>query len=141
MGNRFAVQPEVVEKRFIWKDQNGDDVEIWIKIKKALTVGEDRIFKTAGWKGVRQQGEGASEATEINMDWKSMSFARAQAYLVDWSLEDDRHTRMPLTVNSLMALHIDLFELIETAISKHVEEMEAEKKARSGTSAPEATSA
>lgn len=140
MGNPWFVKPEVVTKDLVWRDPEGHDVPFWIKIKKFLTVGEERVVQTAGWKGVT--GAGAdNEGAEIRIDWKTTSFARAEAYLVDWSLEDDKHNRIPPNSNSLQALHPEVFELIEGAITEHVKVMEAEKKARAGSVASSPTSA
>lgn len=144
MGNPWTVAPEVVEIPLEWTDPTGVARSFWVKIKKFLTVGEERVVQTAGWKGVTGMGggEGATGAdAEIRIDWKQTSFARAMSYLVDWSLEDDKHNRMPLSMNSLQALHPEVFELIENAITKHLEAMAAEKKARTGSSAPAPTSA
>lgn len=132
MANPWTVAPEVVQADLVWTDPDGIARNLWVKIKKFLTVGEERVVQTAGWKGVTgmAQGEGGGGDAEIRIDWKQTSFARAQAYLVDWSLEDDRHNRMPLTSASLQALHPEVFELIEKAISDHVQAMDTEKKAR-----------
>lgn len=143
MGNPWTVAPEVVTVNLTWQDPEGTSRDLWIKIKKFLTVGEERVVQTAGWKGVTgisQGGEGGGDA-EIRIDWKSTSFARALAYLVDWSLEDDKHNRLSLNSNSLQALHPEVFELIEKGISDHVEAMVAEKKARAGRPALVPTSA
>jgi hypothetical protein len=143
MGNPWTVAPEAVTVNLTWADPSGIAREFWIKIKKFLNVGEERVVQTAGWKGVSGMGggEGAMGGeAEIRIDWKATSFARATAYLVDWSLEDDKHNRMPLTPASMQALHPEVFELIENAITAHVKAMAEEKKARSGASEPAPTS-
>lgn len=141
MGNPWTVAPETVVINLTWNDPAGVAREFWVKIKKYLNVGEERMVQTAGWKGVSGMGggEGAGE-TEIRIDWKATSFARATAYLVDWNLEDDKHNRMPLTTASLMALHAEVFELIENAISEHIKAASEEKKARASASVPSTTS-
>jgi hypothetical protein len=144
MGNPWTVAPETVVINLTWNDPAGIAREFWVKIKKYLNVGEERMVQTAGWKGVSGMGaqaEGGPSETEIRIDWKATSFARATAYLVDWNLEDDKHNRMPLTTASLMALHAEVFELIENAISEHIQAMSAEKKARATASEPSTTSA
>jgi hypothetical protein len=142
MGNPWTVAPEVVTLNLSWRTPDGEDLPFWVKIKKFLTVGEERVVQTAGWKGVTGlSGEGERGDAEIRIDWKATSFARAVAYLVDWSLEDDKHNRMPLTSNSLQALHPEVFELIENAITDHTKAMAEEKKARAGSHAPVPTSA
>lgn len=141
MGNPWTVAPEVITKHLTWLDAEGVERPFWVKIKKFLNVGEDRVVKTAGWKGVTGMQEGGSGEAEIRMDWKSMGFSRAQAYLVDWNLEDDKQNRLPLTIHSLMALHSDVFELIENAITEHVTAMNDEKKAKKDGTAPALTSA
>lgn len=138
MANPWTVAPEVVTLNLTWQDPGGVSRDFWIKIKKFLTVGEERVVQTAGWKGVSGVGQGEDNAAaEIRIDWKATSFARALAYLIDWSLESDpdKHVRMPLNASSLQSLHGEVFELIENAITAHVKAMDDEKKARAGSSA------
>jgi hypothetical protein len=141
MSNPWCVTPELVTKHLTWLDSEGVERTFWIKIKRFLNVGEDRAVKTAGWKGVTGISQEGSGEAEIRMDWKSMGFSRALAYLVDWSLEDDKQNRMPLTLNTVTALHDELFQLIENAITAHVEAMDAEKKAKQAANVPVPTSA
>lgn len=143
MSNPWCPAPESVTKNLSWTSPSGETLPFWIKIKKFLNVGEKRRVETAGWKGVTGLGGGggASENAEIRIDWKGQSFARSEAYLIDWSLEDDKHNRMPLNRNSLEALHDEVFDLIENAISEHVKEMDEEKKARASSSSAALTSA
>ncbi len=141
MATKWFVAPEVVTVNLTWTAADGEESPFWIKIKKFLTVGEERLVQTAGWKGVTAPQTGQGGNAEIRIDWRATSFARAEAYLVDWSLEDEKRNRMPLNNNSLQALHPEVFELIENAISAHVTRMDEEKKARAGSRESTPTSA
>lgn len=143
MGSIWCVPPESVTLELTWTDRAGGVHPFWIKVKRRLTVGESRHVITAGWKGVSNVGRRGSEPgdPEIKIDWKAQSFARALMYLQDWSLEDDTHKRLTVSADTLETLHPDVFELIENAITQHVEEMEQEKKVTSGDSELRATSA
>jgi hypothetical protein len=141
MANPWTVAPQAITINLSWTDPENTAREFWVKIKKFLNVGEERMVQTAGWKGVSGVAGGEGADAEIRIDWKATSFARALAYLVDWSLEDDKHNRMPLNLNSLQALHPEVFEMIENAISSHVRAMDAEKKAKLSPTEPALTSA
>lgn len=138
-NNPWLVQPDVVTVNLAWKDPEGVERPFWIKIKKFLTVGEERVVRTAGWRGVTGIGEAGAGDAEIRIDWKATSFAQTQAYLIDWSLEDEKHNRVPLA--AMQNLHPEVYELIEQAVTDHVRAMESEKKARSSSSEPTPTSA
>jgi hypothetical protein len=139
MASKYSVKPEMITKPLQWIAPDGEIVDFTIKIKKFLNVGESRNVQTAGWRGVKQAG-GNTNDTEISIDWKGMTFARVAEYLLDWSLEDEKGQRMPPSISTLQSLHEDLYELIEKAITDHVAEIEQEKKARTGLTAPTLTS-
>lgn len=135
MASRFTVSPIAIKKELEWTDpENGELVKFWIRIKKRLSVGEARGVQTAGWRGVKQQGQEGD--TEIAIDWKGMTFARVAEYLVGWSLTDDKENLLPLKVETLQSLDESLYDVIEKAISEHVKAMEEEKKVRTGSNEP-----
>lgn len=133
MANMWYVSPDT-EKL----DLHYNGTPFWITIKKQLTVGEKRKLETAGFRGMTSP-QGASRrderATTIDINWQAISFARAEMYLVDWSLADDRGMRLSLQNkrDALEQLHPEVFEVIENAISKYVEAAEEAKKARTGS--------
>lgn len=141
----FTIKPEDKTIDLEWANAPGDaPVKFWIKVKKRLTVGEDRRIQTAGWKGVGNFGggrdaNGDEKSPEINIDWRAQSFARTEVYLTDWSLEDDNHVKLPLTIATIEALDPSVFSLIEQAITTHVEAVAQEKKVQSGGSEPTRT--
>lgn len=132
----WTVKPETATIDLAYVDNDGETHKFWLKVKKHLTVGEGRKVKTAGWKGLTS----ADGKTGIDIDWQIQSFARAEAYIVDWSLEDDAHVKLPLTAATIESLHEDLFEVMDAAITAHVEAMEQEKKVKRGRGGPPATS-
>lgn len=144
MGSKWQVRPVEVQKDLVWTDPDGNQHPFWIKLKKHLTVGESRRVMTAGWRGMKQAEathDDAPKQAEIQIDWRAQTFARTETYVTEWSLEDDNGRRLARTREQIEALHPELYELIEDAITEHVEEMDAEKKSRSGSSSPSQTSA
>jgi len=118
----------------------GESNPFTIRIKKMLTVGEKRRMETAGWQGLSttKTGDGEGDAT-IGIDWKKTGFARMLAYLVDWTLADADHRRLPLTLDTLEAMNEAVYALIEDAITRHVEALEQEKKLTAGKPKPATT--
>lgn len=139
MGSIWTVQPDTRRLDLVYVDPDGNSHPFWVKVKRRLTVGETRRMQTAGFGGMRQAA-GTTDA-EVSVDWQSMSFARADVYVTDWSLEDDKQTKLPVKRETIEALHPDVFKLIEDAITKHVEEMAAEKNSGAGGTRPSAISA
>lgn len=140
----WTVKPQDTTVDCEWVAADGATHKFWIKLKKRLTVGEDRRIQTAGWKGVANFGggknaKGEDTSPEINIDWQKQSLARTEVYLNDWSLEDDDHVKLPLTRDTIEALDPDLFKVIEAAITTHVEAVAQEKKATTGAEKPSAT--
>jgi hypothetical protein len=139
----WTVTPDVVTiDNLAYTDDDGIEHKFWIKLKKKLNVGERRAVQTAGWKGVGGMGTGGqSGEPEIRIDWKLTTFAKVEAWLVEWSLEDDRHNRLKINQATLQSLDEDVYDIIETAVDAHVTRLEEEKKARTGSRQPSATSA
>jgi len=109
---RFVV-PEV--KRLHLK--NGVD---WIDVKKELSVGEERKYRTRGMKsmvGVIGDGDPA-----VDIDWQLMSLSRVEAYVVDWS------DKQKVSRESIEALASEDFDEIDELVKQHIAEMEALKK-------------
>lgn len=114
----------------------------WIKIKKGLTVAEERRMQTAGFRNIsnKEATDEDAESKGINVDvnWTDNALARARTYLVDWSLTDEEGKSVPLTYDAIKSLAADAFTEINEAIDKHVESMEQEKKAKTGERKPKA---
>lgn len=133
-GNVWTVKPDSTKIDLVYvrrDDDTGAETShpFWIKLKKRLTVGEQRRVMTSGWRGVR----GVDGGGEVQVDWQRSSFARTTAYLVDWSLTDENDK--PLNCNDtdvVEALDPSVYALIENAISKHVESVEKEKNVQTG---------
>lgn len=133
----WVVKPEEVKYDCVFTADNGTANPFWIKVKKRLTVGEQRRVMTAGWRGMRSgevEPDGTQGRTEIQIDWKTQTFARTEVYLADWSLSDDKGDKIPIKREAIESLHEDLYAVIETAINAHVKAIEEEKKQQSGSS-------
>lgn len=144
MGSIWCVKPEdktIPDLKFT--DEDGVEHTFWIKVKKRLNVGEKRHVETAGFGGFKQgkPEPGKAQETEITVNWQSQSFARTAAYLLDWSLTDDKQNKLPCTREVIESLHPDVFAVMETAINEHIQKMTDEKKVTAGSSAPSAMSA
>ncbi len=137
MANKWTVAPQTVRKDL---EDPRDGEKFWISIKKLLTVGEDKSVKTAGLRGVSGMGGAAKPGEEREMsmqvDWKRQSFARTESYLVDWSLATSEGVKLKVQRDVIESLDPEVYDVIEAAITKHVEEMDEEKKARTGELKP-----
>ena len=112
---RFVV-PELVKI-----DLPGGD---WIEVKKELTVGEEKRYRTAALRRTYNVGKGDEE---LQIDWGLMAFARVEAYVVNWSASQ------PFSRSALEALASEDFEAIDDAVQAHIAARTEEKKARSTT--------
>lgn len=139
MGSKWSVSPIDNDNKIelVWNAPGGPE-PFWIRIKNALTAGEDRRAKMGGWKGLGGIGKGEQE---IRIDWQATGFSRVYVYLTDWSLTDDKDRKLAINLDTIASLHKDVFELIENAITAQVvEQDEAKKKATlSGKSEPSTT--
>lgn len=136
-SNIWCVRPESkLIEGLKWRDELGVEHTIWIRVKKRLTVGEDRRMKMAGWGGIKGERGSKEPTAEIGINWRDTAFAKVEVYLLDWSLEDDERRKMPIERDIIESLHEDLFNVIDAAIAKHVEEIEEAKKSQSTIGAP-----
>lgn len=124
------VQPDTVRIDLA----NGD----WIEIKKELTVGEDKRYRTAGLK--RMAPATSTQRGEVDVDWAAMAFGRVCAYLVDWSAKDLNGKAVKITPATVESLVKADFEAIDDAILKYIEERDAEKNEPSPAPMTSATS-
>ena len=106
----------------------------WIVIKHRLPVGDQKRVDTSGLKRlvqpqVRKDRKDQKEQTSsIEIDFKEFSFARTEAYLLEWSFLDDAGQPVALNRSSIEALDTASYDEIENAITAHVEALAAEKK-------------
>lgn len=144
MSSIWCIAPEDTTINLTWTDAEGKDHPFWVRIRRRLNVGEERQVMTAGWRGVvggkKNDSTGEESETQIAIDWRAQSFARTRAYLLDWSLDDDRGQRLKMSRDVIETLHPDVYKLIEDAITAHVEAMQQEKKVTSGSSSSQETS-
>ena len=125
------VTPDVV--RLSMKDGTN-----WIEVKKELTVGEDKRFRSTGFKQVTQ-----GTAPGIEVDWEKLALARVEAYLVDWSAtrqtKDGKTVSVPVTPESIRALDTESFNEIDEAIQQHITEQADVKNVTSSAETPSST--
>jgi len=115
---RFVLSPDVT--RLVLKDGS------WIEVKRQLTAGEERAYRSAGFRRVSQRKD--EDGSEIDVDWTAMAFARAEAFIVDWSARTPEDKPMPVSRTNIRTLHPDDFAEIDAAIVAHMEAVDAEKK-------------
>jgi len=130
------VSPETV--RITLADgPNGD--KNWIDVKKDLTAGEEKRYRSAGLRRMTPRAD-ANSSSEIDIDWLAMALARVEAYLVDWSAKKPDGKDLPVTRQAIEALETTDFDEIDTAIQKHMDQRLEEKKQTNGSPAPIETS-
>ncbi len=116
-----------------------------ITIKRELTVGEQKRMFAAGLKQMTASGE---NEPKFDIDPVEMSFAKINAYLVDWSFvepslnkngdqitgTDGKPEVVPVDLSEDAIRNLDeaTFEEIEKAIDEHTEQLDKEKKAATG---------
>jgi hypothetical protein len=106
--------------------KNGKD---WIEVKNELSVGENKRYRSSGFRHVSGVGKAATEDdVRIEVKWDEVAFARVEAYLTAWS------DKRPLTRAAIEALCDEDFEEIDNLIQKHIEALAEEKKARQSES-------
>jgi hypothetical protein len=114
------VEPEVVR----YELKSGD----WVELKKELSVGEEKAFRSAGLRHMKQDGGESA----IVVDWAAMATARVEAYLVGWSAKGQNGKPLAVTATSIKALHKDDFEEIDKLVEKHMEATGETKNEQSG---------
>lgn len=100
----------------------------WIKVKEQVTYGEQKQMATAG---LTDMMEGEAGTRRIGMDFSAFERARLLGWVVEWSFNDERGRRVPVTKDTIDALDPDTADEIIAALDLHVEEMAARKNAQS----------
>ncbi len=112
----------------------------WILVKEELNAGEYRDMLQACAKETP-----SSDVPEF--DQMKLGFEMIEAYLVDWSLEDEIEgengettvVKLELTPETICALDFETFQEIQSVISEHVNASAEEKKAQTGKPKQEQT--
>lgn len=89
------------------------EYEGWIEIRQELSIGETQTINDAFFKGVRQMPDG-SIINELCMS--DAKFKRAVTYIANWSIP------LEPSLAVIKQLPVPMFELIDAAIERHVEE-------------------
>lgn len=107
--------------------KNGTD---WIEVKKELTAGEERAYRTKAFKRVSGlvDARDANRDPDVEVDWAQLAFARVEAYLVEWS------EKRQITPEAIRALSGEDFAEIDALITSHIAAMSEEKKLPAGKS-------
>lgn len=117
----------------------------WIEVKKELSVGEEKRFRSAGFKAMTTTptaagdggaGQPAAQTTAIDVDWARLAIARVEAYLVDWSATRTVRGKVqavPVTRAAIESLAQEDFEEIDDAIQAHIARMAELKNGASAT--------
>jgi len=134
------VSPETVR---IQLADGPDGSKNWIEIKKDLTAGEEKRYRSSGLR--RMTARTGTDGSDIDIDWQTMAFARVEAYLLDWSARDAKDKPIMIASDkqkrdALEALDPVDFEEIDAAIQNHMTARAEEKKATTGSPTPTATS-
>jgi len=134
MGSKWTVVPAT--DRIV---VHIDDEDVWLEVKKELTIGEEKRLLGSGFRSL--QGS-TLENVSVNIDWDSMAFAKFLVYVTDWSLQDEKGNKLSLNLDTVRVLRPSVFSALEKAVDGYVNKVETErKKALSGEPSPQKISA
>lgn len=103
----------------------------WIEVRKELSVGEDKRYRTKGLRAMTGiGGDVKKEDVKVDVEWEQLPFARVCAYLVNWSADRE------VTPKAIEALASEDFEVIDKAILAYIDKATEEKKARTTAATP-----
>ena len=139
--NPFIVDPE--EKKIElppWTDRAGRMWNIWLTLKRELSVGEHRAMLRKISSVTQRVNPGVRGAQDIEArhEWTEYSMARFEAYIIDWSLAHEPESKLSPTRASFEKLHRDIAELIDNAVDAHERAVSEEKKDEGTATVPSA---
>jgi hypothetical protein len=105
----------------------------WIEVKRRLTHGEQQRLAGAAIGKVSQVGKGDAE---LGLDLERFGIERLAIWLTDWSFRDSSDKPVKLTRSAIAALDPETVEEIDAALAAHIEALEQEKKAMTGSTSP-----
>jgi hypothetical protein len=114
----------------------------WLRVKRELNTGEKRALQGAGFrdvKGVVGSDDIKNDAI-LQVNWGEAEIARVCMWVKEWSFRDAQNAPVPVTRETVSALHSDSFDEIVKALDKHVEAIEAERKNAIGATGSAPTS-
>ena len=121
---KWFVTPDVTRIDLDWNAPIGEAHPLWIEVKSELTIGEERAMLRSVSNvtaEVRKAADGATSDPSAKFDWTEYSFARLLAFLTDWSLTDDKETKLIINREVIGSFHKTLFDLIDDAVEVHIE--------------------
>lgn len=88
-------------------------IDAWIEVRNELTVGEEKRMYAPALTP-------SAEWSKPGVDLSAIGFAAAAAWLVDWSLRDQKDKPVEVSMNALQALKPAVFDAIDAAIDAHI---------------------
>lgn len=104
----------------------------WVEVKKRLGILDDKRIESALVRSA-QSARGMigpnvnAKDVEIRLDTSEAYMTKLKTYILDWSLEDEKGKRVPVTESAIEALDPDTAEEIVTALNEFLDE-EAKKR-------------
>ena len=127
MPTNAFVEPETVKIDILDDD--------WIVLKKCLTYGEESKLTGVAVSGrvARREAEELEEevARISDFSWSDYSIERIAMWVVAWSFIDAEGNNVPVNHDNVRSLRTDIANIVEDAISRHIEEQEEAGKASS----------
>ncbi len=96
----------------------------WLDVKRELNHGEQQ--RLTSFLNISPDGQVSGGATDRYM------IERKFMYINDWSFENEKGKRVPVTRQAIANLSQETADEIDEALNEHFERMQAEKKAPSG---------
>lgn len=106
----------------------------WVLVHAELTYGQQRRLATAGIDGVPKALAADGEGPPLKVDWAEYDLERLAVWVMDWSFRDGDGDRVPVSRQSIEALHPDTADEIQQALTRHIEALEAKKGTPAGES-------
>lgn len=129
MSNPWIVNPDLERIDLKWEDPTGKTHPLWIEVKSELTIGEERtMLRSVSDITTVVRKAGGTADPSAKFDWTEYSFARMLAYLRDWSLVDDKNTKLIISREVIGSFHKSLFDLIDDAVEQHIQADDVKKK-------------
>ncbi len=108
MGKLRGVKPETVQLDLT----EGD----WIRVRKSLTVGEERAITSAAIRGYSDGGQ------RVEMDPLRLRFATAATYVTAWSLLNLDGQPIEWWANKSLDQKIDVLKTLDTATMREIDD-------------------
>ena len=116
--NKWFVEPNTVRLEL----SDGE----WVEVKEELNYGEEqRIANSA----ITRYQEASAPTPRIEIDYERHQIVRFLTWLTDWSNRGKDGKTVKITEDSIRALRPVMAAEIDTALTAHIEALEAAKNA------------